>query len=133
MKKRLILFLCGMLIAVFVLSACSTNGSDASTKTQPSQTSSGDKTDADKSEAPKEVSLEGVELSYWVPFGGTSRQEIQDFSKNLAYMEKEKQTDVKVEWIHPPEGQENETFAIMIASDDLPDLIETADKYKETS
>ncbi|HBG76768.1 MAG TPA: ABC transporter substrate-binding protein, partial [Clostridiales bacterium] len=86
--------------------------------------------DAGKSDSPKEVNLDGVKLSYWVPFGGTSRQEIQDFSQNLAYMEKEKQTGVKMEWIHPPEGQENETFAVMIASDELPDLIETAEKYK---
>jgi putative aldouronate transport system substrate-binding protein len=133
MKKGVIFFLCCTLVLVFTLTACAPKGPDTS---GPAQTpsSGSDKTGGQSSggdtDTPKEVSLEGVELSYWVPFGGTSRQEIQDFSQNLAYMEKEKQTGVKVEWIHPPEGQENETFAIMIASDDLPDLIQQAEKYK---
>ncbi len=129
MNKGLICFLCGLLIASFVLSACSSGNSDVASKS-PKESDNKNGSNAGKSGSPKEVNLDGVKLSYWVPFGGTSRQEIQDFSQNLAYMEKEKQTGVKMEWIHPPEGQENETFAVMIASDELPDLIETAEKYK---
>lgn len=138
MKKGMTLLFCCVFIVVLTLTACAPKGPDTSVPDQTpasgSDKSGGDSSDSESSggdtDAPKEVSLEGVELSYWVPFGGTSRQEIQDFSKNLAYMEKEKKTGVKVEWIHPPEGQEADTFAIMIASDDLPDIIETAESYK---
>ena len=35
-----------------------------------------------------------------------------------------KRTGVKVEFIHPPQGQENEHFNLMLASGDLPDMIE---------
>lgn len=36
----------------------------------------------------------------------------------------EQETGVQVEWIHPPEGQEQEAFSLMVVSNQLPDLIE---------
>ena len=35
-----------------------------------------------------------------------------------------KRTGINVEYIHPPLGQENEQFNLMIASTELPDIIE---------
>lgn len=47
--------------------------------------------------------------------------------KNLAetplYKEVAKRTGVQVSWIHPPKGQERENFNLMLASNELPDMI----------
>lgn len=65
-----------------------------------------------------------VTLKFWMPLGGNVNTIVKNqgdtpFSQNLS-----KRTGIKVEYIHPPIGQENEAFNIMLASGDLPDLIE---------
>lgn len=71
-----------------------------------------------------------ITFTYWVPFGGTAKEIIPDLSQNEVYQELEKLTNVKIEFIHPPEGQESEHFNLMISSGDLPDIIEQGERYK---
>ncbi len=40
------------------------------------------------------------------------------------YEQYEKKTNVKLEFIHPPAAQEKESFNLMIASQDFPDIVE---------
>jgi putative aldouronate transport system substrate-binding protein len=65
-----------------------------------------------------------VTLKWWLPLGNNintlvKNQSETPFSQNLL-----KRTGVKVEYIHPPIGQEKEAFNILLASGDLPDIIE---------
>jgi putative aldouronate transport system substrate-binding protein len=63
-------------------------------------------------------------LTYWSFFYGDS-----SFGPNNGdlplYKEVEKKTGVKVKFIHPAKGQESEQFNLMLASGDLPDIIQT--------
>lgn len=65
-----------------------------------------------------------VTLTYWMSLATN----VSGFAKNFAETEigKEltKQTGVKIEYIHPATGQAKEAMNILIASADLPDIIE---------
>ncbi|SDD70104.1 putative aldouronate transport system substrate-binding protein [Paenibacillus sp. UNCCL117] len=55
--------------------------------------------------------------------GSWASQSIKNYGENLVFQEMEKKTGVKVNWVHPPAGQSKEQFNLMIASNDLPDVI----------
>ena len=64
-------------------------------------------------------------VTYWVELSGhvsAHSQSLNDteFAKNLI-----KETGINVEFVHPAIGQEKEQFNLMIASGDLPDIIES--------
>jgi putative aldouronate transport system substrate-binding protein len=65
-----------------------------------------------------------VKLTYWTKLD----PKVSPHSKTLADTEfakqLEKETGIKVEWLHPAQGQETEQFNIMIASGELPDIID---------
>ena len=63
-------------------------------------------------------------LRYWLPLSGhvsAHSASLNDtpFAKGLI-----EKTGINVTFIHPPAGSENEKFSLMIASDDVPDIIE---------
>lgn len=66
-----------------------------------------------------------VELTYW----RSLPTNISSFTDNCANTEfskeYEKSTGVKINYIHPVAGQEKEALSLMIASDELPDIIAT--------
>jgi putative aldouronate transport system substrate-binding protein len=63
-----------------------------------------------------------VSLSYWVNLSANAP--IQTMNDMAMYQEMEKMTGVHIDFLHPPAGQQNEQFNLMIASRDLPDIIE---------
>lgn len=64
---------------------------------------------------------EPVKLTYWLEFSSTVLKSMAD---SELYKELEKRTGIKVEFIHPPEGQGKEQLNLIIASRELPDIIE---------
>lgn len=75
--------------------------------------------EAGNKEAPKLTSL-----TYWVPLPAANASIMKNFNEVAAYQELEKRTGVKVEFQHPPQGQEKDQFNLMISSGKLPDVIE---------
>lgn len=67
-------------------------------------------------------SQEPVTITYWcrlqAPDVYTSNADM------ICYQVASEKTGITIEWIHPPKGQEDEQFSLMIASKDLPDIIE---------
>ena len=63
-------------------------------------------------------------LTYWVTLGSTGASVMSSFDDNLAMQELQKRTGVDLEFIHPAVGQETEQFNLLIASRELPDIIE---------
>ncbi|KKO55005.1 extracellular solute-binding protein [Paenibacillus sp. DMB20] len=63
-------------------------------------------------------------LSYWVTLNGNASATMQNMNGIAAYQELEKITGTKVEFQHPPAGQEADAFNIMVSSGNLPDVIE---------
>jgi putative aldouronate transport system substrate-binding protein len=68
-------------------------------------------------------------LTYWVEIGAVPLETIKDNSENLSYIVKREATGVDVEFIHPPVGQARENFNLLLASDDLPDIMERVNDF----
>ncbi len=66
-----------------------------------------------------------VELTYWLALDETLASVVSNFSETRLAQAMREQTGVNVKYIHPPIGQEDEMFNLMLASNDLPDIIES--------
>jgi putative aldouronate transport system substrate-binding protein len=62
-------------------------------------------------------------LTFWCTFYGDSSYGTNNADLPL-YKEVEKRTGVKIKWTHPVKGQETEQFNLMLASGNLPDIIQ---------
>lgn len=65
-----------------------------------------------------------TELTYWVASNSNIAATATNLGDTPFAKELEKQTGVKVKYIHPALGQESEAFSLMIASNELADMIE---------
>lgn len=65
-----------------------------------------------------------ITISYWVPMDPNSARSLKTFSDSLFYQELEKRTKVKVNFQHTSTTTEKEQFNLLIASGNLPDVIE---------
>ncbi|GAA3410272.1 extracellular solute-binding protein [Paenibacillus hodogayensis] len=63
-------------------------------------------------------------LTYWVSLNPNAAVTMKSYNEIAAYKELEKVTGTKVEFQHPPTGQEKDQFNLMLASGKLPDVIE---------
>ncbi|MCM8711701.1 extracellular solute-binding protein [Clostridium sp. SYSU_GA19001] len=63
-----------------------------------------------------------VTLKYWVT--NASSEQIKNYNETLSMQEIERKTGVHIEFIHPTAGQEQQAFNLMLASDDMPDIIQ---------
>lgn len=63
-------------------------------------------------------------MTYWVGLSGAVAATKKSLNEVTVYQEIEKKTGVKVEFQHPPQGQEAEQFNLMITTGRLPDVIE---------
>ncbi|CAM3608812.1 ABC transporter substrate-binding protein [Marinicrinis lubricantis] len=104
---------------VIVVAACSNQASDKTnqegSREQQNQNEGG--------QEPQEVGYP-EKLSYWVALNGNVSATMKSYNEIAAYQELEKLTGTKVEFQHPPQGQETDAFNLMISSGDLPDVIE---------
>lgn len=107
-KKKI---LCAILCAVLAVQFCSCGDSDEEILL------SGKSTD----EYPQSSD---VELIWWVDEPAGVRMETYTMNSTMFKKELEKQTGIRVKFIHPPWGQEVQSFSLMIASNNLPDIIE---------
>ena len=128
LKKMLSLLLVGGM-ASSVLAGCGKDTSsvassvgDQPVKQSTAQTDTQD-TDGEEEELGYPISKDGLTLQIWTPMSSVAATYIRDYSENEAYQEMEKRTGVKMEFIHPAVGQEVESFNVMMASDELPDII----------
>lgn len=74
----------------------------------------------------KQTSTEFATLTYWMELSGTAKVEIQDFAETPLGKKIEENTGIKVQYIHP---ENTEQFNLMLASNDLPDIIEKNWRY----
>lgn len=69
----------------------------------------------------EDLSLEGVELTIWAPIYWVGKT--MTYDDNEAWQKVQEELGVKLTFIHPPATEEKEQFNLMLASDDLPDII----------
>jgi putative aldouronate transport system substrate-binding protein len=67
---------------------------------------------------------ESVTLEYWCKLGSTHAKVVQNMSETVFTQELLERTGINIEYVHPAAGQEREIFNLMIASNDLPDIME---------
>ena len=66
-----------------------------------------------------------VTLKYWVRLPAALGTSVKNFGETDFAKEYMKRTGINVEYTHPAQGQETEVLNLLIASGDLPDIIET--------
>lgn len=70
-------------------------------------------------------------LTYWMTLNNVISSDFTNYGEIPLAQELEKRTGIKVEYIHPQAGQASEQFNIMIAGDNLPDMVQHPwDQYK---
>lgn len=107
-KKRLLLI---MLSVVMLLStACSGNKNEDVKK------------DIDLSSYPIKTD---VSLSYFLPLRSTLAGTAENFSETPFAQQWQEKTGVKMEYMHSAVGQEMEMLSLLVASDELPDIIQS--------
>ncbi|NQX67103.1 ABC transporter substrate-binding protein [Paenibacillus alba] len=98
-----------------------------------SVTACGDNTGSSSSSAVPQSSNDAqppklTKLTYWVPNHSAASSQMKTYAEMGMYKELEKATGVKVEFQHPPleVPQAQEQFNLMIATNELPDVIEAS-------
>lgn len=117
--KRTIAAAVSMLLLAGLLVACSGSGNEGTEKGTNSAGAGG----ATQSGSAESASAQKYpdSFTYWVPRGTVT---LKSNAEMALYKELEKITGTKVEFQHPPDGQATEQFNLMLASGDLPDVIE---------
>lgn len=80
-------------------------------------------TGAAATEAPKTTPYP-ASITYWAMLNSNVAATMKNYGEIEAFKEVEKKTGTKVEFQHPPVGQEKDQFNLMIASGKLPDVID---------
>ena len=111
LKKKTALLVAGVLCAGTILSGCD-NGKEVET--------------SGKIIYPKDgvypVECEDT-ITLWRNLHSGLTTEISNFGETELAKELEKQTGIKVEYIHPASGMADEQFNLLVASDDIPDIV----------
>jgi len=72
------------------------------------------------------ATTDGKSFTYWCTMDGAARSTLENYNEMLFYQIMEEKTGVHIDFIHPIQGSTGgEAFVTMIASGDLPDMIET--------
>jgi putative aldouronate transport system substrate-binding protein len=70
------------------------------------------------------IAQSDVKLTYWMPLNAGAANFIASYDDNPSYQLVQKATGVDIEFIHPAAGTEKESFNLMLASGELPDIIQ---------
>ena len=121
-----------MLIIMTVFTAGCNNAAKTGNTTVPSAAGN-QNSESSTSEADTTVKLpivnEPFKVTIWAPNGEGIQKTMNTLSDAEFYKELERRTGVTVEFIHPPIGQQNDSFNLMIASGNYPDIIEMIHPY----
>lgn len=101
-----------------------TDSSTPSQKETPSKDTAKEEKEEKTDVAPKDQGAPD-ELTYWHALDVTKVSPLYtDYAQSPLYQWIMEATNTKIKFVHPPAGQEKETFSLMIASGDLTDIIE---------
>lgn len=121
MKSKM-LKLASLAVSLFVFASsfvgCGTKSADKQEAAAPATTSS---SASQTFSYPMQTS---VSLKYWLPMHNNWASYAKNIGELPMAQDLQKKTGVKIEFIHPPLGQDRDVFNILIASGDYPDMIE---------
>lgn len=96
------------------------SGSDEAESEGESETASGATFERDEDGLPD---LKGEKITIWHAMTGTNAQATSDLGEYKAIQALEEKLNCEIEFIHPPVGQEQDNFTILMADSELPDMI----------
>ncbi len=70
------------------------------------------------------ISQQGVKLSYWMAINAGAANFITSYAENPSYQLIQKETGVTLDFIHPAAGTAVENFRLLMASPNLPDMLQ---------
>ena len=129
MKKRLLL-LVTVLLTAGILFGCNT--SNQNTAATPTSTAENDVAENEKPQPGNpELPLvdEPFTISIWAPTSSSIQKTMTNLSESAYYQDLEKITGISVEFTHPALGEEKQSFTLLIASGEYPDIIELQPGY----
>lgn len=118
-RKKGLLALLVLILLTSLLSACTKSEKESTVTTEVSPKK--------ESSAPAETSKEPqypAALTYWVGMDPEASATMKSYSEMGMYTQLEKITGTKAEFQHPPVGQEQDQFNLIMASGKLPDVID---------
>ena len=116
-------------MAISCLSGCGKNSAKVSggNDSTPAGSAAPAQTEANENFEAQEVVLplteEKTTLSMFIPLDGNMATVVGDYNENKFFKELENRTNVHIDFRCPAIGEESTAFNLMIASDELPDLI----------
>lgn len=116
-----------MVLVLLLLSVTGCGGGSGSSSVE-SAGSSPSSADSSQEEAINEVSYPIIEdnsitLTCWMPLNAGAAKYVTSMDENPAFEEYQKRTGIDIQFIHPAPGQEKEQFSLLIASNNLPDIL----------
>lgn len=73
---------------------------------------------------PVQAQEEKITLTYWLDLGSTGASVMSSMDENMVMQQLQELTGIDLEFLHPAVGQATEQFNLLVASRDLPDIME---------
>lgn len=126
MKKRNVAWIMAMVMAATALAGCngSSKTTDAGGTSAAASDSAGGAKQGSDDKKNAEKPYEGVTLTYWVKLNGSVSASVANLGETKWAKTVEEKTGIKLKFIHPTSGSEDEEFSVLVASGEYPDIIE---------
>lgn len=108
-----------ILMVVGLFAACT-----KPTDTTPEPTTKAPGTDEPAPAETGKLTDKDITLTYFAELSANVSPTAADLSETPLYQALEERTGVKIQFLHPPQGQAVEQFNLMVVSNELPDMIE---------
>lgn len=127
MIKKITAFLMAIMMSAAV--GCGSASESATQSSSESKTSSGSPTEVQTGYPIK--TDEPITLTYWVPMSDSAAKFITSYDENIAYQKMMENTGINLKFLHPASGKQQwiEQFNLIIASNDLPDIMGYSNAY----
>lgn len=125
-KTKLAFVACSIILTAGLAAGCSDKGNEATSSpgaTGDAGASPGTQQDQPLTSIPLPITTESITIDYWRANDAKVTASLQDFGGIAAYKKKEELTGIKVNWTHPPLGQQKDQFNLLVATNDMPDVI----------
>lgn len=131
--RLVVLIICLCMVVSFV--GCNTNKVDSPNDIKKDTTQ--ENKDTEKEKEPEKidefafpVTDKDITLSWWYPLSEDAASVINSWNENLVFATIEERTGITLEFESPPQAQAEESYNLMIASDQVTDIIDSATSYK---
>lgn len=127
-KKILSIVLLSVILCSILFGCSSNSGKDAGSNDQTTISSSSDSSNSTSSgSGSMKITDKPITLKYWTLLSSYVATQFKSLGDTKLYKKLEEITGIHMEFQHPPIGQENEQFKLIVASGDLPDIIDYSD------